>query len=73
MPTPMRSVPLDYDELSAAIKAGAFPHERNWIDFKRRLYPVAISDTDAAAVQADAEARERSARNWPVIWPAWPR
>jgi hypothetical protein len=37
--TPMRSVPLSYTELSAAITAGAYPWERAWIDFKRRLYP----------------------------------
>jgi len=35
----MRSVPLTYDELAAAINAGVFPCERTWIDFKKRLYP----------------------------------
>lgn len=35
----MRSVPLTYAELADAIRAGVFPHERHWIDFKRRLYP----------------------------------
>lgn len=35
----MRSVPLDHAELVSAVEGGAFPHERHWIDFKRRLYP----------------------------------
>ena len=39
MATPMRAVPTTYTELAAAIDGGVYPHERNWIDFKRRLYP----------------------------------
>lgn len=37
--TTMRSVPDTFQGLVAAIDAGAFPQERAWIDFKRRLYP----------------------------------
>jgi len=37
--TTLRSVPLAYADLVNEIDAGAFPWERNWIDFKRRLYP----------------------------------
>jgi hypothetical protein len=49
MATSARSVPLTYAELAAAIESGAYPHERSWIDFKRRLYP----DSD------DATARDK--------------
>jgi hypothetical protein len=35
----MRSVPLTYSELATLIGAGAYPWERTWIDFKKRLYP----------------------------------
>jgi hypothetical protein len=50
--TPKRSVPLTFDELTAALQTGVFPRERNWIDFKRRLYPEG-DDT------ASGSARER--------------
>jgi hypothetical protein len=56
---PMRSVPLDYGKLTAAIQAAEYPRERIWIDFKRRLYPEKTGSTDPAAMQADAEAREK--------------
>lgn len=42
----MRAVPLAYAALKAGIEGGAYPHERSWIDFKRRLYP---ENGDAAA------------------------
>jgi hypothetical protein len=50
--SPKRSVPLTFDELTAALRAGVFPRERSWIDFKRRLYP---EGDDAAS----GSARER--------------
>lgn len=40
----MPSIPLIYAELVNAIDAGVFPWERNWIDFKRRLYPENPTD-----------------------------
>jgi hypothetical protein len=40
----MRSVPLAYAELVSAINNDVFPHERHWIDFKRRLYPEETGD-----------------------------
>ena len=46
MVTPIRAVPLTYAELKADIEGGVYPHERSWIDFKRRLYP---ENGDAAA------------------------
>jgi hypothetical protein len=46
MATRMRAVPLTCAELTAAIEGGVYPHERSWIDFKRRLYP---ENGDAAA------------------------
>ena len=42
----MRAIPLTYAELKAGIEGGVYPHERSWIDFKRRLYP---EDGDAGA------------------------
>ena len=39
MATRIRAVPLTYAELVAAIQDGIYPHERTWLDFKRRLYP----------------------------------
>jgi hypothetical protein len=45
----MRSVPLTYGELVAAIENGVFPWERTWIDFKRRLYPESSHTADGAA------------------------
>jgi hypothetical protein len=47
----MRSVPLTYAGLADAIATGVFPHERTWIDFKRRLFP---EGADAAAGRARA-------------------
>lgn len=35
----MSSIPLDHDELQAAVENGVFPAERYWIDFKAGLYP----------------------------------
>ena len=41
---------MDYHRLVAAIREGAFPHERHWIDFKRRLYPAdKRGESDGAA------------------------
>lgn len=40
MSTRMRAIPLTYTELAAAIDGGVYPHERSWIDFKRRLYTI---------------------------------
>jgi len=45
----MRSVPLTYSELASSIDAGAYPSERTWIDFKRRLYPENPADREGRA------------------------
>ena len=45
----MRSVPVLYNELAAEIDAGAYPSERSWIDFKRRLYPDDLADKEGRA------------------------
>jgi hypothetical protein len=45
----MRSVPLGYKELVAALEANVFPAERSWIDFKRRLYPDDPADRPGRA------------------------
>ena len=44
----MRSVPLTYAGLADSIAAGAFPHERTWIEFKRRLFPEGAEAADGA-------------------------
>jgi hypothetical protein len=45
----MRSVPLTYAGLAEAIAAGAYPHERTWIDFKKRLFPEGADAADGSA------------------------
>ena len=44
----MRAVPLIYAGLADSIAAGAFPHERTWIEFKRRLFPEGAEVADGA-------------------------
>ena len=44
----MRAVPLIYAGLADSIAAGAFPHERTWIEFKRRLFPEGAEAADGA-------------------------
>jgi|GEM_PF-2626269 len=56
----MRSVPLTYAALADAIAAGVYPHERTWIDFKRRLFP---EGADAADGRARARVIEELAKD----------
>jgi hypothetical protein len=55
MTMPIRSVPLAHAELAAAITGGVFPRERQWIDFKRRLYPEAGAPPGGAAREKVSE------------------
>ena len=56
----MRSVPLTYVALAEAISAGVYPHERTWIEFKKRLFP---EGPDAADGSARARVSEELARD----------
>lgn len=38
---PLPGIPLDYKKLSALINSGVYPAERNWLEFKERLFPAA--------------------------------
>jgi hypothetical protein len=55
----MHSVRPTYRELAAAIRAGAYPRECIWIDFKRRPYP---EGAEAATVPLE-KVRQELARD----------
>jgi len=63
----MRSVPLTYAGLAGSIEAGAYPHERTWIEFKRRLFPEGAEAADGAV---KAKVSEELAKDWQA-WPLW--
>jgi hypothetical protein len=60
----MHEVPLDHNELMAAVQSGVFPGERHWIDFKLGLYPGRPGDAPRGPTKGEREhAHEELARD----------
>ncbi len=60
----MREVPLDHNELMAAVQSGVFPGERHWIDFKLGLYRGRPGDAPRNPTKGEREhAHEELARD----------